>query len=45
MLRTKFEGYRPVSFGEERFLKDFIMYGHGGHLGHKTMTIKFSYRH
>ena len=36
MLNTKFCGNRPAGFGEEDFLRVFIIYGHGGHLGHLT---------
>ena len=37
MLHTKFQGHRPLDSGEEdRFLKDFTIYGHVGHLGHVT---------
>ena len=39
MLRTKFHGNRPAGSGED-FFKVFIIYGHGGHLGHVTsMTL------
>ena len=36
MLRTKFRGNWPASSGEEKFLRVFTIYGHGGHLGHVT---------
>ena len=36
MLHTKFHGNRPAGSGEEDFLWDFTIYGHGGHLGHVT---------
>ena len=36
MLHTKFRGNRPAGSGEEDFLRVFIIYGHGGHLGHVT---------
>ena len=36
MLHTKFRGNRPAGSGEEDFLRDFTIYGHGGHLGHVT---------
>ena len=35
MLHTKFQGHRLFGSREEDFLK-FLLYGHGGHLGHKT---------
>ena len=35
MLHTKFRGNRPTGSGED-FLGFFIIYGHGGHLGHVT---------
>ena len=34
MLHTKFRGNRPAGSREEDFLTFFIIYGHGGHLGH-----------
>ena len=36
MLHTKFPGNRPSGSGEEVFLRDFTIYGGGGHLGHVT---------
>ena len=36
MLHTKFRGNQPAGSGEEDFLGDFTIYGHGGHLGHLT---------
>ena len=30
---------RVLGSGEEDFLRVFTIYGHGGHLGHVTMTI------
>ena len=39
MLHTKFRENRPAGSGEEDFFKVFIIYGHGGHLGHVTWTI------
>ena len=36
MLHTKFHGNRPAGSGEEDFLRDFTIYGRGGHLGHVT---------
>ena len=38
MLHTKFQGHRSIGSGED-FLKVFIIYGHGGHLGHVTLFI------
>ena len=35
MLHTKFGGNRPARTGED-FLRDFTIYGPGGHLGHVT---------
>ena len=40
MLHTKFQGHQPLDSREDVFkLKDFTIYGHGGHLGHVTYTI------
>ena len=40
MLHAKFQDPRPLGSGEEdRFLKVFTIYGHGGHLGHVTWII------
>ena len=36
MLHTKFHGNQPAGSGEEDFKRVFIIYGHGGHLGHVT---------
>ena len=36
MLHTKFRDYRPAGSGEEDFLRVFIIYVRGGHLGHMT---------
>ena len=36
MLHTKFCGNRPAGSGEEDFYRVYIIYGHGGHLGHVT---------
>ena len=35
MLHTKFRGNRPAGSGED-FYRGFIIYRHGGHLGHVT---------
>ena len=39
MLHTKFRGNQSTGSGEEDFLKDFTIYGRGGHLGHLTSNI------
>ena len=39
MLHAKFQGHQPFGSGEEYFLKFFVIYEHGGHLGHVTRTI------
>ena len=39
MLNAKFQDPRPLGSGEEDFLKVFIIYGFGGHLGHVTWII------
>ena len=36
MLHTMFRENRAAGSGEEDFLRDFTIYGHGGHLGHVT---------
>ena len=36
MLHTKFCENRPAGSGEEDLLRDFTIYGPGGHLGHLT---------
>ena len=38
MLHAKFQSHRPFS-SEEDFLKVFVIYSHGGHLGHVTLTV------
>ena len=38
MLYTKSQGHWPFG-SRRRYLKDFTIYGHGGHLGHVTRTI------
>ena len=42
MLYTKFQWHRPISSKED--LKDFTIYGHGGHLGHVTRFIWTHFR-
>ena len=44
MLHTKFHANRPSSSGEEDFWRVFIIYGHGGHLGHVTWTPYANFR-
>ena len=39
MLHAKFQNHRPSGSGKRRFLKVFVIYSHGGHLGHVTLTI------
>ena len=36
MLHTKFRGIQPACSREEDFIRDFTIYGLGGHLGHVT---------
>ena len=45
MLHTKFRENRPTGSGEEDFWRVFIIYGHGGNLGHMTriMLINFHF--
>ena len=39
-LHAKFQNHRPPGSEEEEvFFKIFVIYSHGGHLGHLTMTI------
>ena len=38
MLHAKFQNHRPPGSEEEDFFKIFVIYSHGGHLGHVTMT-------
>ena len=44
MLHAKFQDQMTSGFGEEDFLKVFIIYGHGGHLGHVTWSININFR-
>ena len=40
MLHAKFQNHSPPGSEEEDFFfKDFVIYSHGDHLGHVTMTI------
>ena len=43
MLHTKFQDHSTSGSGEEDFLKVFIIYGHGGHLGNVTWTIYINF--
>ena len=43
MLHVKFQENRSSGSGEGDFLKVFIIYGHGGHLGHVTWTIYINF--
>ena len=44
MLHAKFQDHRTSGSGEEDFSKVFTVYGHGGHLGHVTLTIYINFR-
>ena len=44
MLHTKFSRSSAFQFQRRRFLKVFTIYGHGGHLGHVTLTIWTCFR-
>ena len=44
MLHAKFQDHWTSGSGEEDFLKVFAIYGHGGHLGHVTLTIYTNFR-
>ena len=39
MLHAKFLRNRSTGSGEEDFLRVYTIYGHGGHLGHVTLTV------
>ena len=39
MLHTKIQNHRPPGSEEEDFLRFFVIYSHGDHLCHVTMTI------
>ena len=39
MLHAKYQNHRPPGSEEEDFLKIFVIYSHGGHLGYVTMII------
>ena len=44
MLHTKFQGHQFIGSGEEDFFNVFIIYGHGGHVGHVTQLICINFR-
>ena len=44
MMHTKFQDRKHFGFREEEFLKFFIIYRHGDHLGHVTRTIWANFR-
>ena len=39
MLHAKFLRNGSTSSGEEDFLRVYIIYGYGGHLGHVTLIV------
>ena len=39
MLHAKFQNHRPSGSEKVDFWRFFGIYGHGGHLGHVTLTI------
>ena len=39
MLHAKFQSHRPSGSGEQKNLKVFAGYSHGGYLGHVAWTI------
>ena len=43
MLHNKFRGNQPAGSGKEDFLRVFIIYGHGGHLGHVTIIMSIDF--
>ena len=43
MLHANFQDHMTSGSGEEIFCKVFAIYGHGGHLGHVTMTIYINF--
>ena len=43
MLHTKFQGHRSVASREVDFFKVFIIYVHGGHVGHVTQLISINF--
>ena len=43
MLHAKFRGNRPTGYSEEEFLKNFTIYGHGGHYVPLTIIISTNF--
>ena len=43
MLHTRFRGNRPAGSGK-KILKDFTIYGRGGHFGHVTQMPRPNFR-
>ena len=43
MLHTMFRGNQPTGSREEDFGSVFIIYGHGGHLGHVTSIMSSNF--
>ena len=43
MLHTKSQGHQPSGSGEEDFKRVFTIYGHVGHLGQVTETMKIEF--
>ena len=43
MLYVMFQNHRPSGSGIEDFLKVFVIYSPGGHLGHMTWTIYINF--
>ena len=43
MLHAKFQDHTTSGSGEEVFFIFFTIYGHGGHLGHVTLTININF--
>ena len=43
ILHAKFQDHRIWFWRKRRVLKVFIIYGHGGHLGHLTWTIYINF--
>ena len=44
MIYAKIQPQGVLGSGEEDFLKVFIIYGHGGHLGQQTATVLAIFR-
>ena len=43
MLHTEFRENQPAGFREEKKLRVFTIYGHGGHLGHVISIITLNF--